>query len=177
MLVTLLVLCYVRPMLRSPTRRRRAVSIILIAASVIAGDGRLQVAQAQDRFSESARPESTESRADGEELSSLFGRQQSLREGTVIPPTVGRVVNLGRRWAFVPIEENLVAHHGGSIRPFASHESPLKSPSRDKGHHSRLILSRGIHLGWESDSTVLSREAGGEFGNLERDRLGTEALT
>lgn len=33
-------------------------------------------------------------------------KRELLREGTLIPPTVGRIVMLGRRWAFIPADQS-----------------------------------------------------------------------
>jgi hypothetical protein len=51
-------------------------------------------------------------RSNGEEAgASDRDHYERLREGTMIPPTAGRVVMLGRRWAFVPANQESAKPH------------------------------------------------------------------
>lgn len=111
MLVTILVVCFLRPILRCPIQRQRTVSVVLIGAWLIAIHGDLNTGFAQatstQRGGDSSTPTNDASArtdlADGGDPSAAKKR---LREGTSIPPTIGHVVKLGRRWAFMPIDPN-----------------------------------------------------------------------
>lgn len=134
MIVTLLVLYYVRPHLRRKTGRRKVMSISLIAVVLATSTGRLESADAYDRFSPAQSvvptvPESQGNALDDPDASNLFGGEQKLREGTVIPPTVGRLVNLGRRWAFVPTGNS-------EHRPDPLTNREPSSPSLSPAHQS-----------------------------------------
>ena len=64
------------------------------------------------------------------------GEQKSskmIREGTGVPPTQGRVVLLGRRWAFVPDHESLLHRQMAGKSPqdvFGSNRARLSQPIR-----------------------------------------------
>lgn len=47
-----------------------------------------------------------------------------IREGTVIPPTPGRIIMLGRRWGFIP-DESTQLHKQRSITGPTAHRAPL----------------------------------------------------
>lgn len=104
MIVTVLVLYGVRSMLRTEARRRKTVSILLVGASLTLGDGRLNDVYGQERIQSRAEADARPDDFTGGDESILFRENQKLREGTLVPPTIGRVVNLGRRWAFVPTD-------------------------------------------------------------------------
>ena len=129
MLVTLLVLYSVRPLLRSEVRRRKALSVLLVAAFFVPSTGRPPSAHAHDQYGRTRSivpiaPEPQVHTLDGPEEITRFGGQQMLREGTVIPPTIGRLVNLGRRWAFIPADDVAPHRHELAARDFLSTNPP-----------------------------------------------------
>ncbi len=157
MLVTLLVLYYVRPVLRSRTRRRKALSILLVAASLVTSHGPLQPAHGNDRFGQS-RPDGSPPAAmertgfnDGEEIG-LFSGQQKLREGTIIPPTIGRVVNLGRRWAFVPMKDATTVGRDSTARVLPAKDPHSASTRHLGGLDNRGAFNAEMRLSGESSS-------------------------
>lgn len=158
MLVTLFVLWSLRPIFRSKLRRRKALSILLISTSLMIGDGGLLPVQGQDRFGKRtadvpSASEAEDQNLDASEETSLFGNNQKLREGTAIPPTIGRVVNLGRRWAFIPLGEQLHAQREYPTRARTPDAPPASPANRLGSSESRITLNRGVNLGWESDPT------------------------
>ncbi len=70
---------------------------------------------------------------------------QLLREGTRIPPTTGRIVMLGRRWAFVPVEDPT----GESV---ANHEAAVT-----RAFLLANVKARGARLGRSGNSTTPRR--------------------
>jgi hypothetical protein len=87
------------------------------------------------------------------EASTLFDRSQKMREGTAVPPTIGRVVNLGRRWALIPINEEQFVRRGTSGSGAAPDALQPARPTLLGSGHSRVPLNRGVHLGWDSAPT------------------------
>lgn len=82
----------------------------------------------------------------------LFTRELKLREGTVVPPTVGRVVHLGRRWAFVPLHPSADSplpplNELRETTPAPAHARPAMD--RDQ---RQLTVNRGVQLGWDLET-------------------------
>ena len=68
-----------------------------------------------------------------------------IREGTEIPPTPGRVVMLGRRWAFVPDQDSLLHRQMMSQSP--QDFLGFKQTNR----HESMRISSQPKLAWPSD--------------------------
>lgn len=86
MLVVALILWYARR--TEPLSLRdvqRCLAIFLLTLFLVPADLSLPACQGQD--------------------AKAFGKEHLLREGSRIPPTTGRIVMVGRRWAFVPIDD------------------------------------------------------------------------
>jgi hypothetical protein len=75
---------------------RLAITLTIIAAIAISFGTQNTTVLADDRYDRNKGP------ATFEPASNQNHNAQLLREGTLIPPTVGRIVMLGRRWAFIP---------------------------------------------------------------------------
>ena len=99
MLTMLLILWLARTGVRAcPSRLKIAVRIAAISAMITTVTPAQSVAQ--DRYFQgiNANPEHEIL----PEKSQGKGVRKRLREGTLVPSTIGRIVLLGRRWAFVP---------------------------------------------------------------------------
>ena len=91
------------PMRIANGRLRLAVSIVAIALIVIPAGNRMQSSFADDRFGRDRSRSGVAGIGDAGDprLENAPKDFKQLREGTLIPPTVGQIVMLGRRWAFV----------------------------------------------------------------------------
>lgn len=105
MLLMLLFLWWAHSPLRIATGLPRiAITLVVIASMLITSGTITPTCFAEDRYDRDegrsgtarARIAAANAAAEAENTHSV------LREGTLIPPTVGRIVMLGRRWAFVP---------------------------------------------------------------------------
>lgn len=114
MLLTFLFLWLARPVLRSRTRRKQAINLLMLVLTIAGCIHPLTRAVAETQASKSGVTWTNDSNFDPTHSDFEDGRHPvdatqlfetpKLREGTTIPPTIGRVVNLGRRWAFVPLD-------------------------------------------------------------------------
>jgi hypothetical protein len=89
---------------RSPMRvsaGRLAATLAIIAAITISCGTQTTTAIAEDRYDRTKGPATFEPAVNNKHNAEL------LREGTLIPPTAGRIVMLGRRWAFIPASQEL----------------------------------------------------------------------
>ena len=87
---------------RSPMRIaavRMPITLAIIAAIAISCGTQSTIVIADDRNDRNKGPATFEPTSNEKQNAEL------LREGTLIPPTVGRIVMLGRRWAFIPASQ------------------------------------------------------------------------
>ena len=125
MLLTFLFLWLARPILRSPARRRQAITLLMFALTVVTSIHPLASAAAETQVKKSgvaSTPPSQFEESRGQVDAARLFDAPKLREGTLIPPTIGRVVNLGRRWAFVPSGDKSADQHLRAT-PFTDRES------------------------------------------------------
>lgn len=103
MLVLPLILWWARsPMCIANGRPRLTISVVAMVAIVVTSADLRNTSFAEDRYHRDYSRAAIERPAEENRLSHEKGRDFGhLREGTLIPPTVGRIVMLGRRWAFV----------------------------------------------------------------------------
>jgi hypothetical protein len=150
MLTTLLILWLARSNLRIAHHRlRKAVSILAICAIIMTciparclggdpldrGTGGRSLADAQPKQESWPKQESRpEQESSSSKTQSDSGHEQ-LREGTLIPPTVGQIVLLGRRWAFVPAGREPASEDGlvtveQKVRALAASRDSKPRPTR-----------------------------------------------
>lgn len=182
MLLTLAVCYFVRPIVCHPVRRRKAFAILLTVLTLPLGATGQQPAHAESRPGETSPAASVAAEPTPEPGAavSLFGRQQKLREGTVIPPTVGRVVNLGRRWAFVPMDKRVVSHREFGFDDAPPKPGQLSTLARVAADDDPVTLSRGVNLRWDSNPRSPQRwreeaQSGSQASNDEPARRSNEA--
>lgn len=105
---------------------RLAITLTIIAAIALSCGSQVTTVIADDRY------DRNKGQATFEPAGNEKHNAELLREGTLIPPTVGRIVMLGRRWAFIPArqvqktDDDLVTF--GSDRAVASMVSFTRKP-------------------------------------------------
>ncbi len=100
--VLMLLMLMILWLARSPMRGaagRLAVRLVVISAIAISCGTQTTTAIAEDRYDRTKAPATFEPAVNNKHNAEL------LREGTLIPPTAGQIVMLGRRWAFIPASQ------------------------------------------------------------------------
>lgn len=127
--------------------RRRLSCALVITLTMVTATGMEVVAQNfGSDFADSGAAESSE--VPPTPTFKAKKNEELLREGTLIPPTVGRIVPVGRRWGFAPTNPELLSRRylETGVETFQSNSSEMISKQRPTRLGAATIMVTGRDL-------------------------------
>lgn len=153
LLFAMILLIRIAPRNQSQRARwRRGISIAMVLVLIVFTSSGFEVG-AQNFGSGFPGASGTDTNADGsrESVMSSFQpkkNEELLREGTLIPPTIGKIVPVGRRWGFEPANPELLSqtHLESGVSSFRNVSSNMVTKQRPTRLGAATIMVTGRDL-------------------------------